>query len=413
MIKRRRFYCSVNRGKNVDLKDYQMNMASSSAVPNLLGHPSAILTPDWAGSVLKAESTFHQLSPYIGKLKSSIAGALVSQFTEPDDLIFDPFSGSGTVALEAWAAGRNVIANDLSPYAALLTRAKLFPYPSLQAALEDIEKLSLEAAEDCAQIDLRKVPEWVRAFFHRETLREVLAWTQVFRKRRRWFLLASLLGILHHQRPGFLSFPSSHTVPYLRLKAFPPADFPQLYEYRSLRDRLEAKIKRAFRRVPELDSTLERVCYAQSAHLLSPKTMVDAIITSPPYMRQLDYARDNRLRLWFLGVDDPNALDQTISPRKDAFLKLMRKCFIRWRTVLKPNGYCVLVVGDGSSEVQGANLPEIISRIATDEVGGYVHLHDHTEAIPNERRVRRGLTGSTSETIVVLRNEPLSARSDA
>jgi tRNA G10 N-methylase Trm11 len=141
--------------------------------------------------------------------------------------------------------------------------------------------------------------------------------------------------------------------------------------------------------------------------------MVDAIITSPPYMRQLDYARDNRLRLWFLGVDDPNTLDQVISPRKDAFLKLMRQCFIRWRAVLKPRKYCVLVVGDGCSEVQDANLPEIISRIATNEVGGYVHIYDHTEAIPNERRVRRGLTGSTSETIVVLRNDSSIAKSRA
>ena len=156
--------------------------------------------------------------------------------------------------------------------------------------------------------------------------------------------------------------------------------------------------------MPELDYGLKRQCFSQSAHLVTPKTMVDAIITSPPYMRQLDYARDNRLRLWFLGVDDPNALDKTISPRKDAFLKLMRQCFERWKTVLKPQKYCILVVGDGSSEVQDANLPEIISRIATDDVGGYVHIYDHTEAIPNERRVRRGLTGSTSETIVVLRN---------
>ncbi len=366
--------------------------------------PSAVLTCNWVGSALKAESTLHQLSPYIGKLKSSIAGSLISQFTETDDLIYDPFSGSGTVALEAWAAGRNIVANDLSPYAALLTRAKLFPYSSLEAALEDVVSLSDEAEREREGIDLRSVPVWVRKFFHRETLREALAWTHVLRRRHRWFLLASLLGILHHQRPGFLSFPSSHTVPYLRLKAFPPARFPELYEYRSLRDRLEAKVTRAFRRVPELDYGLKRQCFSQSAHLVTPKTMVDAIITSPPYMRQLDYARDNRLRLWFLGVDDPNALDKTISPRKDAFLKLMRQCFERWKTVLKPQKYCILVVGDGSSEVQDANLPEIISRIATDDVGGYVHIYDHTEAIPNERRVRRGLTGSTSETIVVLRN---------
>lgn len=381
-----------------------MTTASSPKAPDVQVSPSAVLTCNWVGSALKAESTLHQLSPYIGKLKSSIAGSLISQFTETDDLIYDPFSGSGTVALEAWAAGRNIVANDLSPYAALLTRAKLFPYSSLEAALEDVVSLSDEAEREREGIDLRSVPVWVRKFFHRETLREALAWTHVLRRRHRWFLLASLLGILHHQRPGFLSFPSSHTVPYLRLKAFPPARFPELYEYRSLRDRLEAKVTRAFRRVPELDYGLKRQCFSQSAHLVTPKTMVDAIITSPPYMRQLDYARDNRLRLWFLGVDDPNALDKTISPRKDAFLKLMRQCFERWKTVLKPQKYCILVVGDGSSEVQDANLPEIISRIATDDVGGYVHIYDHTEAIPNERRVRRGLTGSTSETIVVLRN---------
>lgn len=375
--------------------------------------PSGILTCNWAGSALKAESTFHQLSPYIGKLKSSIAGSLISQFTAKGDLIYDPFSGSGTVALEAWATGRSVIANDLSPYAALLTRAKLFPYRSLEDASKDIDRLAGEAESLQEQIDLRSVPAWVRAFFHRETLRETLAWAYLLRRRRRWFLLASLLGILHHQRPGFLSFPSSHTVPYLRVKAFPRAKFPDLYEYRSLRGRLEAKVRRAFRRVPDLDFALDRQCFSKSAHLLAAKTEVDAILTSPPYMRQLDYARDNRLRLWFLGVDDHRSLDRKISPREDAFLKLMCQCFVKWKTILKPQKYCILVIGDASREVGDGNLPEILSRIATDEVGGYSHVHDHTEAIPNERRVRRGLTGSISETIVILRNDAVRTKSTA
>ncbi|MFN0105905.1 MAG: DNA adenine methylase [Bryobacteraceae bacterium] len=375
-------------------------MASSPTIP--ITPAPAHLTCNWTGSALKAESTLHQLSPYIGKLKSSIAGSLIAQFTDEDDVIYDPFSGSGTVALEAWVAGRNIVANDLSPYAALLTRAKLFPYTSLKAAARDIENLAPEAEEARQAVDLRSVPAWVREFFHPETLRETLGWTLTLRERRRWFLLASLLGILHHQRPGFLSFPSSHTVPYLRKKAFPPPEFPELYAYRSLRDRLDAKVKRAFRRVPELNRSLVRNCFAKSAHSLTPKQKVDAIITSPPYMRQLDYARDNRLRLWFLGVADSRALDGEISPRKDAFLKLMGQCFKKWKTILEPEKYCILVVGDGSSEVEDANLPALISGIATK--AGYTHVLDHTEAIPNDRRVRRGLTGSTSETILVLRN---------
>src|ERR1700678_1835366 len=195
--------------------------SSATTLPIYHAHSSAILTCNWSGSALKAESTLHQLSPYIGKLKSSIAGSLVSQFTKAGDVVYDPFSGSGTVALETWVAGRNIIANDLSPYAALLTRAKLFPYKSLVLAQRDIERLSAEVDDEYSAIDLRSVPSWVRKFFHTETLREVMAWSRILRKRRRWFLLASLFGILHHQRPGFLSFPSSHTVPYLRVKSFP------------------------------------------------------------------------------------------------------------------------------------------------------------------------------------------------
>src|SRR5579863_8439647 len=121
-----------------------MATASSAMASAPHAQMPAILTCNWSGSALKAESTLHQLSPYIGKLKSSIAGSLVSQFTKPGDLVYDPFSGSGTVALEAWASGRNVIANDLSPYAALLTRAKLFPYDSLDDAIDDMEELSHE-----------------------------------------------------------------------------------------------------------------------------------------------------------------------------------------------------------------------------------------------------------------------------
>ena len=92
----------------------------------------------------------------------------------------------------------------------------------------------------------------------------------------------SLMGILHHQRPGFLSYPSSHTVPYLRSKAFPPNEFPKLYEYRSLADRLErVLLSRAFRRVPELDYTIERNCRSKSAHVLTPSSKVDAITCEP------------------------------------------------------------------------------------------------------------------------------------
>jgi hypothetical protein len=365
---------------------------------------------DWIGSAWQSESTFHQLSPYIGKTKSSMAASLVARFSKRGDVLYDPFSGCGTLAFEAWAAGRHVIANDLSPYAHVLTRAKLFPYHNVTHGLRELERVASEVDNTIEYVDLRKVPAWVRSFFHPETLREAIAWSQGLKAKRHWFLLSCLLGILHHQRPGFLSFPSSHTVPYLRIKKFPRRRFPELYEYRSLQDRLEAKLTRAFRRVPDLDFSLIRRCFARSADNFTPPYMADCILTSPPYMRQLDYGRDNRLRLWFLGIQDWRALDGTISPRQQGFLALMERCFRRWRTCLKPGGYCVLVIGNECSREDRHNLPRDIVGLATKTVGGFSLVWDYTETIPSDRRVRRGITGSTSETILVLRNARTSLR---
>lgn len=361
------------------------------------------LATEWSGSAWQDESTFHQLAPYIGKIKSSIASTLVAEFSTKGSVLYDPFSGCGTVALEAWRAGRHVVANDLSPYATLLTRSKLFPYRALDDALRDLKRMQERVVAHTDVPDLRRVPGWVRRFFHPETLRETLTWTEVLKEQERWFLLACLMGILHHQRPGFLSFPSSHTVPYLRIKKFPRNEYPELYEYRSVADRLDAKVRRAFKRMPQLNFDLNRRCYSTGADTLKLSTPVSTILSSPPYMRQLDYGRDNRLRLWFLGCPDWESLDGVVSPGEQEFLSLMDRCFRVWRRILEPNGYCVLVMGDSDSREGRTNLPRLVADIAT-KAAGYTLVSQHTDVIPDDRRVRRGLAGSASETILVLRN---------
>ncbi len=366
---------------------------------------SKTIFAEWKGSALHKESTLHQLSPYIGKIKSSMARGLIAEFTRKNETIYDSYSGSGTIAFEAWTAGRNIIANDLSPYAVVLTQAKLFPCLSLEDAFNEINIVARRVRSLIELVDLREIPKWVRAFFHPETLREAVAWSQVLRSRRSHFLLSCLLGILHHQRPGFLSYPSSHTVPYLRQKNFPRDRYPELYEYRPLQERLEKKVRRALKRTPDLDSAIERTCYMRDAAKFAPKRRVDAIITSPPYMRQLDYGRDNRLRLWFLGQQDWKSLDHSISPSELQFFNLFGSCLRLWHDVLTPKGLCVLVLGDTRSRLYNMSLADAVARVAIREIGGYSLLWKHTEPIPNDRRVRRNYCGNLTETVLVLRNE--------
>lgn len=64
-----------------------------------------------------------------------------------------------------------------------------------------------------------------------------------------------------------------------------------------------------------------------------------------------------------------------------------------------------MVAGDRFSRTYGATIPDVISKIAIQEVKGYELVAKRKEKIPEARRVRRGLAGNQYETILVLRNK--------
>lgn len=361
---------------------------------------------NWREATQYSECSWHQLSPYIGKMKSSMAKSLISQFTKPGDTIYDPFSGAGTVALESWIAGRNVIVSDLSPYAFILSKAKTSPPRNTQETIKRLDKYWLMAIEEQKQIDLRQVPKWVRSFFHPETLRETLAIRNVLLHHRQWFLLSCLLGILHHWRPGFLSYPSSHTVPYLKSKLYPRSSYPELYSYREVYPRILAKVQRAFKRIPCLNrQLLRKVKLSDAVSNVSICNMgkVSAIITSPPYMNSLSYARDNRLRLWFLGVDNHKKLEPIISPRKSEFLAMMRHLLVVWSKLLVKDGLCILVLGAVRKGGKNHDLPTEILDIAENTRCGLYSTAICKNIIPDIRRARINCCSTREDTILVFR----------
>jgi len=57
----------------------------------------------------------------------------------------DPFAGAGTIPLESALQGRRAFGADISPYAKILSLAKLFPPRSLNDALKKAEDALAEA----------------------------------------------------------------------------------------------------------------------------------------------------------------------------------------------------------------------------------------------------------------------------
>jgi len=360
----------------------------------------------WAGNFNAIESSMQQLAPYVGKLKSGMVQTLLDLYSQPERTILDPFCGSGVVPLEAMLKGRNAIANDLSPYAYVITRGKLSAPDTRIEALNQARELLDEVDRLAPDIDISTVPEWVSGFFHPNTLREIMAAFTLLKNKGNYFLTACLLGILHHVRPGFLSYPASHLTPYLRLKKYPKEKFPRMYAYRDLKSRLIAKVERAYRHT--MFTSLRKQCIWQvlqenTMHLSLDDDSVDTIISSPPYFGALDYARDNRLRLWFLGVPNWKELDHSLTANDQVYIPQMRECLREMNRVLITGGYCVLVLGDVERNGVKKETAKVISDLACEVSNGFLTTKlIYNDEIPDIRRSRRKTKTTKYERILVM-----------
>ena len=355
----------------------------------------------WSTSCVHSEDTMHQLSPYIGKLKSSIASQLIRDYSSENQLVVDPFAGSGTIPYQAHLMGRRVFASDISIYAKLLSKAKLSAPATEEVAIQNVERL-LNAADILPVPDLSVVPDWVQEFFHPQTLIEILKFAQVARRPGNEFYFACFLGILHHQRPGFLSYPASHLTPYLRENKYPREKYPEMYEYRELYSRLLAKIRRSFKRHNHITSNW--VFRHSSVENVTLPERFDALITSPPYMNTLDYGRDNRLRLWFINPEYNKPLDAPATKSRDAFEHAIQILARKVENGLSQQGYCVLVVGEqakGKVEYLSSVILALFEKYAPSLFLQQVIV----DKIPDIRRARKNCQGTKNEHILVFRKE--------
>ena len=248
--------------------------------------------------------TLHSLCSYQGKLKPAIGHFLVSWFTEPGWRVLDPMAGVGTIPLEARRQGRVAIANDLSPLADCVSRAKVEPFDprdvativdDLAAFINGGPALDQVEAEDDLSFGLNGP---IRDYFHADTLREVAL-------ARRYFLLAeglppaardvvrsSLLHILHGNRPYALSRRSHPVTPFAPTGAF---------EYRSVIERLTERLGRVIPLLQELEEeSPSGVSHLGDFRDLECPT-IDAVITSPPFAKSFRFWSMNWMRLWFTG----------------------------------------------------------------------------------------------------------------
>lgn len=254
----------------------------------------------------------HSLCSYPGKLKPSLASVLVETFVPPGGALLDPFAGVGTIPLEAALKGRISFSLEINPSAFAIANAKVHRpnVQELERVISQLEKSILlykPKRTEIAQAERIRFNGCILDYFHSETFREILGARDYFLRQQSITPESSLVHacvqhILHGNRPYALSRRSHPITP------FAPSG---PVEYRSLIDRVRAKVARSLRcalpdgftdgRAWQADCTKE---WPDSINGL------DAVITSPPFFDSTRFYMANWMRLWFSGWDESDFRDR-------------------------------------------------------------------------------------------------------
>ena len=109
----------------------------------------------------------HRLHSYPAMLHPMLVDCLIEQYTKEDDVIFDPFCGSGVTLLQSALKGRHAIGFDINPLALTIARAKTNRYDkeSLWLEYRDIEAKMAAKRDDENDIDvptIKNIDYWYR-----------------------------------------------------------------------------------------------------------------------------------------------------------------------------------------------------------------------------------------------------------
>jgi hypothetical protein len=262
----------------------------------------------WTSGQRQAHS-IHEVS-YRACFKPQLPEFFIARLTNIGDAVHDPFMGRGTTPVQAALMGRRPIGNDMSPLSLLLTRPRLTP-PALNEVARRLDQVRWnEGKLDDAEL---------LAFFSPRTLRHICAL-------RNWlFGRAPILGdpdpVDDWIRMVAINRLTGHSPGFFSVYTLPPNQAVSAQAQRRINE------KRG--QIPP-DRDIKTLILRKSASLLRDSPMrshppallstgpaqstsaiesnsVELVVTSPPFLDVVQYAKDNWLRNWFAGVEGTGA----------------------------------------------------------------------------------------------------------
>lgn len=284
----------------------------------------------------------HWFYPYKGKFHPQMVRALANIIgMRPNEVLLDPFCGSGTTMVEGALLGLRTIGFDISPLCALIGKVKtnaVHHLPQLERAAARAKPSPDDDNAEIAAASLSRALKNPAAAF--ELLARLISLSDKVRRRRDFgeqlrINRAKMLASIRLMKEGMIE------------TGIAP---------------LPADIRTADARVlPLADDS------------------VDGVITSPPYSIALNYVANDAHALRFLGRDTDAFASEFIGVRGSGARRValydedMRAAYSEIARVLRPGRLAAVILGDAT--VGGVRVPTVRNCEETFQRLGFQLLH--------------------------------------
>jgi DNA modification methylase len=315
----------------------------------------------------------HEIS-YRACFKPQLPAFFIDLLTDPNEVVYDPFSGRGTTVIEAGLLGRRFIANDSNSLSRILSEPRFDPP----------EPFEMEIRLANIEVDRMIDPGMdLSMFYHERTLKEICSLREYLKERSdsgeedridRWIRMVATNRLTGHSK-GFFSVytlpPNQALSPQSQLKINMRKN--QIPGYRDVLALIQKKSRSLLK---EMDGAgLKRLRSAGRSGLFLTKDTRDTpeiasgsvslIVTSPPFLNVVQYDADNWLRCWFNHID-AEAISRNITQcaSVDEWSSFTAGCFKEFDRVVEDGGFVAFEVGEVRKGT--INLDEVVVPIGID-----------------------------------------------
>lgn len=306
---------------------------------------------------------------YPASFITSIPGNIIDIFTEPGDKIWDPFCGCGTSALESFRKGRHFYGNDVCEIAVLISLAKLSLLKfrksveiEFKKIILDMKKLDFDLLFNISHKKFIEKAistssyEELKPWYNKRTLRDLLLLKGFLEEYEKGQQFKTTFQVIF-QNVAKLACAQQKTWGHIADNVRPNITQISKNNYNVLQSfiRKLIQIQNQVNKIPIISNKGKYQIKVEDAKYYSPPSLVDIIVTSPPYPSMADYVTSQRLDYYWRGYTskDINKLKRNEigarflrhnRQRNQLYLDGIKQCFNNVFKYLKEGGLIVIVL---------------------------------------------------------------------